>query len=389
VVTKLAGKAGKTAKGATGGPSDLLKNAVQGLLVTAGQRATSKLTDKVSSTAQRLNDYADSSRAGDGVKTGVTGARKLAEGKSPMSAMLSTGFSRLKDKVKEAFGGGSGKGGGKKLKVTNIVESMDVGVPVELAYAQWTQFADFPKFMKKVENVEQTSEEKVEWKAQIFWSHRTWEATILEQVPNERIIWRSKGKKGHVDGAVTFHEIAPSLTRILLVLEYHPQGLFERTGNLWRAQGRRTRLELKHFRRHVMTESVLHQDEIQGWQGEIRDGQVVDGEGRPDEADEETDELRDTQDSQDTEDSQDIEDTDEDRDESDESDEDEADEDRDEYADSEEEPEELEEPEEEVEERPARRRPAAKRRSASTGSSGRTATKTRARTTKARTGGGQ
>jgi uncharacterized membrane protein len=293
MVTKLAGKAGQTARDgadkatkttgkATGAVSaEPLKGAVQQLLTTVGQRAASSLTDKVSSTAKRLNDYADSDRASGGVKTGVTGARKLAKGQSPMKAMLTTGFSRLKDKVKQAFGGG-GSGGGKKLKVTNIVETIDVGVPVDLAYAQWTQFTDFPKFMKKVENVEQPSPEKVEWKAQIFWSHRSWESKILEQVPNERIVWRSKGQKGHVNGAVTFHEIAPGLTRIVLVLEYHPQGLFERTGNLWRAQGRRARLELKHFRRHVMTEAILHPDEIEGWQGEIHDGKVVGEESEED-----------------------------------------------------------------------------------------------------------
>jgi uncharacterized membrane protein len=328
-----AGKAGKTAAGA---PADLLKGAMQQLLVTVGQRATSAVTDKVSSTAQRLNDYADSDRAGEGVKTGVTGARKLAEGQSPVRAMLSTGFSRLKEKVKSAFGGGSGGEGNKKLKFTNIVETIDVGVPVELAYAQWTRFTDFPTFMKKVENVEQTSDEKLEWKAQVFWSHRTWESTILEQVPEERIIWRSKGSKGYVDGAVTFHEIAPALTRIVLVLEYHPKGLFERTGNLWRAQGRRVRLELKNFRRHVMTETLLHPDDVQGWPGEIHDGQVVEGDGEAEEP-ENTDEP----------------DTDEaDTDESDESDVD---------------TEESAEPEE----RPKRRRPAAKTKARSARTGGR------------------
>ncbi|WP_420878593.1 SRPBCC family protein [Rhodococcus opacus] len=74
-------------------------------------------------------------------------------------------------------------------------KTIDVGVPVQLAYNQWTQFADFPSFMKKVERVEQESDEKLEWKAQIFLSHRTWEATILEQVPDERIVWRSKGRQ--------------------------------------------------------------------------------------------------------------------------------------------------------------------------------------------------
>jgi hypothetical protein len=94
-------------------------------------------------------------------------------------------------------------------------------------------------------------------------------------VPDERIVWRSKGQKGHVDGAVTFHELGPNLTRILVVLEYYPQGFMERTGNIWRAAGRRARLELKHFRRHVMTRTILNPDEVEGWRGVIEDGEVV------------------------------------------------------------------------------------------------------------------
>ena len=149
------------------------------------------------------------------------------------------------------------------------------GVPISVAYNQWTQFQDFSGFMKKVDNVEQKDEVKVDFKAQVFWSHRTWEATITEQVPDDRIVWRSSGEKGHVDGAVTFHELAPRLTRILVVLEYYPQGLFERTGNIWRAPGRRARLELKHFRRHVMTQTILEPDELEGWRGEIHDKEVT------------------------------------------------------------------------------------------------------------------
>ncbi|WP_245682085.1 SRPBCC family protein [Actinomadura kijaniata] len=170
--------------------------------------------------------------------------------------------------------GGKG-GGGKKVKLTNIVEYVDVGAPRRLVYDQFTQFQDFPSFMKKVESVDQVADEKLHWKAKIFWSARTWESTIVEQVPDRHIVWRSKGSKGHVDGTVSFHELAPNLTRVLVNLEYHPQGLFERTGNLWRAQGRRVRLELKHFRRHVMTQSLLKADEIEGWRGEIRDSEVV------------------------------------------------------------------------------------------------------------------
>jgi hypothetical protein len=155
------------------------------------------------------------------------------------------------------------------------VESIDVGVPIRVAYNQWTQFGEFPSFMKKVENVETAEENKLNWKAQVFLSHRSWEATIQKQVPDECIVWRSKGAKGHVDGAVTFHELGPNLTRILLVLEYYPQGFFERTGNIWRAAGRRARLEFKHFRRHVMTRTILNPDEVEGWRGRIEDGEVV------------------------------------------------------------------------------------------------------------------
>jgi hypothetical protein len=205
----------------------------------------------------------------------ATGVKKLAEGKSPARALVGAAGKAVSGLLGRGGGGGGGGGRGKKLKVTNIVEQVDVGVPVRLAYDQWTRFTDFPSFMKKVENVEQKSDEELNWKAQIFWSHRNWASTIKRQVPDEAIVWTSKGQKGHVDGAVTFHEIGPNLTRVMVVLEYYPQGGFEHIGNLWRAQGRRVRLELKHYRRHMMTQAVLHPDEIQGWRGVIEDGEVV------------------------------------------------------------------------------------------------------------------
>jgi hypothetical protein len=179
----------------------------------------------------------------------------------------------VKDKVKEKLGGG-GSGGAKGTKATNIIEEIDVGVPVSVAYNAWTEFQEWTGFMKKVEKADAEDDTTINFKAQVFWSHRQWKGHILEQVPDEKIVWRSEGEKGRVDGAVTFHELSPNLTRILVVLEYYPQGLFERTGNLWRAQGRRARLELKHFRRHVMTEIIQNPDEVEGWRGEISDGEV-------------------------------------------------------------------------------------------------------------------
>ncbi len=268
-VKKTTAKAKDTVSGGTSPLADSVRRLAQ----TVTTRAATSLTDKVSSTAGRLGEYGSGS-GGPGLLSAVTGKEPGAGAKAATGAVkgaLSGAVEGIKDKISGALGGG----GKDKIKVTNIVEHIDVGVPVDLAYDQWTRFTDFPGFMKKVEDVEQVSDEKLRWKAQIFWSHRTWESTIIEQVPDERIVWRSKAPKGHVDGAVTFHELAPDLTRILLVLEYHPQGLFERTGNLWRAQGRRARLELKHFQRHVMTKTLLHPDDVEGWRGEIHDGRVV------------------------------------------------------------------------------------------------------------------
>ncbi|MCO5972536.1 SRPBCC family protein [Actinoallomurus soli] len=301
--------------------ADRLLGEVQHLLAAMGTRAAKRLLERVEGTADRLGDYSESGEggllsaltggagggllsslakgegggllsglakgAGGGVLSGLAkGAgggvlSALAGGgeKGSLRERLAPGFAAVKayakTKLEQRLRGGDKGGKGKKIKVTNIVETLDVGAPLRLVYDQWTQFEDFPSFMKKVEDVHQESDEKVRWKAQIFVSHRNWESTIIEQIPDKRIVWRSRGPKGYVDGAVAFSEIGPDMTRIALVLEYHPQGLFEHTGNLWRAQGRRARLEFKHFRRHVMTQAVLRPDEIEGWRGEIRDGEVV------------------------------------------------------------------------------------------------------------------
>ncbi|MGC4890247.1 SRPBCC family protein [Micromonospora sp. DT227] len=254
---------------------DQIGGELRNLASAIGERAVQVVTERVTGATGRLSEYAKQG-GGPGLVAAATGAQKLADGHSPLKAMFHAGLAGGKEKLMSAFGGGKGgKGGGKKLKVTNIVETIEVGVPVRVAYNQWTTFGDFPSFMKKVEQADNDEDEKMTWKAQVLWSHRTWESTIVRQIPDRLIHWRSKGEKGSVDGTVSFHEVAPELTRILVVLEYHPQGLFEHTGNLWRAQGRRVRLELKHFVRHVMTETVLDPDSVEGWRGEIQDSQVV------------------------------------------------------------------------------------------------------------------
>jgi uncharacterized membrane protein len=278
--TQTAAKAGEgqTDSFQSGLPTDRLMQEAQGLLRAIAERAISLATDKVGAATERLTGFAEGSSSPAG-EAAAKGARALGKGKPPLGALLSAGVGGLTGTIAQAVGGGGGDDRGEDLKVTNIVEQIDVGAPIDVAYNMWTQFEDFPTFMKKVENVKQEEDQKLNWKAQVFWSHRNWTATIIEQIPDNRIIWRSEGEKGYVDGAVTFHELGPELTRILVVLEYHPQGFFEKTGNVWRAQGRRARLELKHYRRHLMTRVLLHPDEIEGWRGEIRDGEVVRADG--------------------------------------------------------------------------------------------------------------
>src|SRR5262249_32087663 len=156
------------------------------LIGALGDRAMSSVRGKVQGATGRMTDYVEGG-AGPGLMAAVTGAKKTAEGKGKVRSMLGAGLAGAKEEGKGLFGKGGGKGG-KKLKVTNIIESIDVGAPITLVYNQWTQFSDFPTFTKKIENVEQSEEVKVSWKAQVFWSHRTWESTIQEQVPDDKII---------------------------------------------------------------------------------------------------------------------------------------------------------------------------------------------------------
>jgi len=333
---KSNGSGGKSKGGLlqAGGGNELSEE-FQHLLAALAGKVMSGATDRVGGLTEKLSGIGDGASS-KGKAIGKA-TEKTVEGKSPLVSGLATGAEGIKDKVKKAFGGGGGKG--KKLKVTNIIESIDVGAPIDVVYNQWTQFQDFSNFMKKVEGVDQQEEQKLNFKAQVLWSHRTWEATIVDQVPEDRIVWRSKGPKGHVDGAVTFHELSPNLTRVLVVLEYHPQGLFERTGNIWRAQGRRARLELKHFRRHVMTQAMLHPEELEGWRGEIHDSEVVKShEDAVNEADEDQYDEQDESDEDEADEDSYEDDAEEDEDSADEEDAESQDEDQEEDEDQDERP---------------------------------------------------
>ncbi|MFD0141682.1 MULTISPECIES: SRPBCC family protein [unclassified Streptomyces] len=238
------------------------------LSAQTGQLAE-KATDKLGDVTDQLNDVAEN-----GGKLTDIGGRML-KGDSPVKAIVGQQFGAMKDKVTDAasnlFGKGKGKRKSGSQKITSIVETMDVGAPLRRVYDHWTQYEDFSGFTKGVRDVSQGDETTSDWKVKVGPSTRSWKATVQEQVPDECIVWTSEGAKGSTRGCVSFHELGPSLTRVLLTVEYYPSGFFEKTGNLWRAQGRRLRLDMKHFRRHV----TLTDDEPEGWRGEIRDGEVV------------------------------------------------------------------------------------------------------------------
>jgi uncharacterized membrane protein len=234
-----------------------------------GTDAARRVGQKLSGVTDSLNDTAEDG----GFKATAAGeaVKRVVAGENPVKAAVGGIGSGITEKVGGLFGRAKSGGAGANKKFMNIVEDIAVGVPVDVAYDQWTQFQEFASFMKGVDSVDQTDEVSSNWRVKVAKSRRNWRATITEQIPDRKIAWTTEGAKGTTKGVATFHPLADDLTQILLVLEYYPQGLFEKTGNLWRAQGRRARLDLKHFRRFIM----LRGEATGSWRGEIRDGQVV------------------------------------------------------------------------------------------------------------------
>jgi uncharacterized membrane protein len=253
------------------------KNPATQRLVQAGQAYVSakagqvlgKLGGKVGGATKGLASVA-SGEQGAGDMLGRT-VKEAVGGASPGKAVAKAGMKGITEKVKGIFKKGGGKvSGGKSM---NIVEDLDMPVPLRVAYNHWSQFERFPTWSKAAQSVDLDKEDRTKsnWKAKVAWSNRNWNATIIDQVPDDRISWRSEGQTV-VNGVVSFHPLGDKLTKVLVVLDYTPHGFFEKTANLWRAQGRRARLDIKLFRRYV---SIEADPEEEGWRGEIRDSELV------------------------------------------------------------------------------------------------------------------
>jgi uncharacterized membrane protein len=149
-------------------------------------------------------------------------------------------------------------------QMSSIKQSVDVSVPVRTAYNQWTQFEEFPQFMEGVEAVRQLTDTKLHWVAKIAGARREWDAEITEQLPDERIAWKATSGAQN-DGVVTFHRLGDGETRIMLQLEFDPEGIVEKAGDALGMVRARTNGDLDRFKNFIET----RQTETGAWRGEV------------------------------------------------------------------------------------------------------------------------
>ncbi len=146
-----------------------------------------------------------------------------------------------------------------------VDETIEVNVPVRTAYDQWTQFESFPEFMEGVEEVRQITDTRTHWRTEIGGVKREFDAEITEQVPDQRIAWRAVEGPDQ-GGVVTFDAPDPNKTRILLELDYDPEGVVEEAGDKLGVVKRRVKGDLERFKEFIESRGV----ETGAWRGEVR-----------------------------------------------------------------------------------------------------------------------
>ncbi len=147
----------------------------------------------------------------------------------------------------------------------SVEKAIDVNVPVRTAYNQWTQFEEFPRFMEGVQEVRQLDDTHLHWRAEVGGKEKEWDAVITEQLPDERVAWRSTSGAENA-GVVTFHRLGPDQTRIMLQVEYDPEGLVENTGDAMGFVSRRVEGDLKRFKEFIENRGR----ETGAWRGTVQ-----------------------------------------------------------------------------------------------------------------------
>jgi uncharacterized membrane protein len=148
----------------------------------------------------------------------------------------------------------------------SVEQSIDLDVPVTTAYDRWTQFEDFPKFMKGVKDVKQIDDTHLRWKAEIAGHEKEWDAVITEQHPDERVAWKSTDGSPNA-GVVTFHKLSDSKSRVMVQIEHEDDGVVEKVGSMLGADTHRVKGDLERFK-----ELVEARGDAGGWRGEVDNG---------------------------------------------------------------------------------------------------------------------
>jgi uncharacterized membrane protein len=156
--------------------------------------------------------------------------------------------------LSKAMPGGSdeseSESGGKKTRRLPIQRWTDVAVPVEKAYEEWTKFDQYPQFMHRVLNVEEEGDDTVRWQEKIWFSTRDWEGRITERRKNDRIVWKTTSGMSH-RGIVSFHELGENLTRVMVDVEFEPNGMIEKMASGLRFVKRAVQSDLARFKAYV------------------------------------------------------------------------------------------------------------------------------------------
>jgi uncharacterized membrane protein len=147
---------------------------------------------------------------------------------------------------------------------STVIHDVVVDVPVRTAYNQWTQFEDFPKFMGGVEQVVQRGDDQVHFKINVGGHIVEYDARILEQVPDTRIVWQSTSGK-ETGGIVNFESLGHDRTRVTLTLGYAPEGALEKVGDLLNIVSLQTRRDLANFKKFIESQGA----ETGAWRGSI------------------------------------------------------------------------------------------------------------------------
>ncbi len=150
------------------------------------------------------------------------------------------------------------------LMMSEVIETIDVAVPVRTAYNQWTRFEEFPRFMEGVEEVTQVTDALTHWRITIGGVEREFDAKITEQHPDERVAWTSTSGTDHA-GVVTFHRLGPDQTRVTLQLATVPEGFVETLGDKLGLVKHRAKQDMERFKAYIESQPVVDE----GYRGDI------------------------------------------------------------------------------------------------------------------------